>query len=388
MLNSTSISPRAARGGEPTVSTVSRLVKKIMTGKLRRRKPLAALICVALLMTMLGGCDDDDRNVIRPGNFPDVRGAWSGQYRVTGCSLSGAADPFFCSVVFAVDQSLILDLDLDQSGPDVFGVIAQGELLGDVDGVIDEVGILQLFGDIGDAADPLSTRIVAWQTGLVGDSLVGSWRFRVFDQGGSGFGTATVDASLKTFGSTVAKFFGCAARGSLTADGLVSGGLALGDCQLSASLFVEGLEDGQFFDVFTFRGSAGDSIDVVLSSANFDAFLLVADLEELVLGGDDDSGGGVNGTDAAVTLVFETSETLLLIVTSFSPGEVGGYSLSAALLGTSSPLMGGGSTGRIRVIGDPSVAGKAGAKVAPTVDPIRKAVIDKVSRPPAWPPRR
>ncbi len=357
-----------------------------MTGKLRRRKPLAALF--AFLALALVGCDDDDKVIVGPGTFPDVRGAWSGQYRVTGCSLSGAADPFFCSTVFAVDQSLILDLDLDQSGPDVFGVIAQGALLGDVDGAIDEVGILQLFGDIGDAADPLSTRIVAWQTGLVGDSLVGSWRFRVFDQSGSGFGTATVDASLKTFGSTVAKFFGCSARGTLTANGLVSGGLAVGDCQISASLFVEGLEDGQFFDVYTFSGSVGDSIDIVLSSPIFDAFLLVADLEEAVLGGDDDSGGGVNGTDAAVTLIFETTETLLLIVTSFAPGEVGSYSLSAALLGPASPLLGGESTGRVRVIGVTSVAAKASAKPALTVDPIRQALIEKVSRPPSWPPRR
>ncbi len=357
-----------------------------MTGELSWRKPLAALF--AFFAVALLGCDDDDRVIVGPGTFPDVRGAWSGQYRVTGCSLSGAADPFFCSVVFAVDQSLILDLDLDQRGPDVFGVAAQGELVGDVDGTIDEVGILQLFGDIGEAADPLSTRIVAWQTGLVGDSLVGSWRFTVFDQTASGFGRATVDASLKVLGSTVAKFFGCSAQRSLTANGLVSGGLAVGDCQISASLFVEGLDDGAFFDVYTFRGSVGDSIDVVLSSASFDAFLLVADLEEAVLGGDDDSGGGANGTDAAVTLIFETTETLLLIVTSFSPGEVGPYALSAALLGPTSPLMGGESTGRVRVIGNPSVAGKVAAKPALTVDPVRDAMKQKLTRPPVWPPRR
>ncbi len=387
MLNSTSSCLPDARGWESPVSTISRRVRTIMTVTPSRRKP-PVLFCVALLLAALSGCGDDDDVIIGPGAFPDVRGAWSGQYRVSGCSLSGAADPFLCSVLFAVDQSLILDLDLDQSGPDVFGVIAQGELVGDVDGKIDEVGIVRLFGDIGVAADPVSTRIVAWQTGLVGDSLVGSWRFNVFDQTDSGFGRATVDANLKVFGSTVAKFFGCPAARSLTADGLVSGGLAVGDCQISASLFVEGLDDGAFFDVYTFGGSAGDSIDVVLSSESFDAFLLVSDLEEVVLGWDDDSGGGTNGTDAAVTLVFETTETLLLIVTSFSPGEVGGYSLSAALLGPSSPLMGGAATGRVRVIGNPSVAGKVSAKPALTVDPIRQAVMDKVSRPTAWPPRR
>ncbi len=386
MLNSTYSSFPDTSGWEPSVRTAGSRFLDIMPVKPGRRTPLAFLFVAALLFASLVGCDDDDEVIVGPGVFPDVRGAWSGQYRVTGCSLSGAADPFFCSELFASDESLILDLDLDQSGADVFGVIAQGELIGDVDGTIDELGVVRLFGDVGEAGDPVFTSILAWQTGLVGDSLVGSWRFSAVDQTGSGFGRATVDATLKLFGPTVLKFFGCAAQRSLTADGLVSGSLNPGDCQIAASLFVEGLADGAFFDVYTITGSAGDSIDVVLRSTDFDAFLLVSDLEEGVLGGDDDSGGGPDGTDAAVTIIFDTAETLMLIATSFSPGEAGPYSLSATNLGPTSPLA-GAAPGVVRVIGRLENSGKATPAPASTVDPIRELLKQKLSRPTAWPRR-
>ncbi len=297
---------------------------------LTKRSVYPRLGILFAILLAAAGCDDDEP--FQPINVPDVSGFWSGQYRVASCSLSGASDPFFCDEVFSHGASLILELDLFQSGTWVGGEIAQGELLGEVEGAVDGDGVLRLEGVIGGPADEFSTTILAWQTGLVGDSLLGSWRFWIEDVAGGGFGAATVDASVRLYGPSVVKFFGCAAEGALGIDGEIGGTLADPDCQLATSMFVEGLEDGAYFDVYTLTGSAGDSIEVTLRSTVVDALLLIANLDEEVLGGDDDSGGGPGGTDAAVTVVFDGDDTVLVIATSFAPGEAGGYTLGAEQL--------------------------------------------------------
>ncbi|KPK80133.1 MAG: hypothetical protein AMS25_10055 [Gemmatimonas sp. SM23_52] len=290
---------------------------------LTRRRSCAFVFVLAVLVAVAAGCDEDE-GLIAPGDFPDVSGFWSGQYSVTGCTLSGASDPFFCADVFFTGASLIVEMDLDQAGPDVFGVIAQGKFLGDVEGVVNEDGVLWLDGVIGGIDEDVTTTILAWQTGLVYDSLLGSWRFLVEDNTGSGFGFATVDASLKLFGPSVLKFWGCAVEGTLTVDGSVGGSLAPGDCQL---------DDASYFDVYALTGSTGDSLEISLSSTSFDAYLLIRDVNEDSLGVDDDSGGGPGGTDAALTLVFEVDATVLVVANSFTPGESGPYVLSATRLG-------------------------------------------------------
>ncbi|NIN09886.1 MAG: hypothetical protein GTO61_00550, partial [Gemmatimonadales bacterium] len=83
--------------------------------------------------------------------------------------------------------------------------------------------------------------------------------------------------------------------------------------------------------MYALDGSAGESYVVTQRSTDLDAYLLVADLDEVVLGEDDDSGVGDNGTDAEITIVFDTDDTALVIATSFAPGETGEYTLTAAL---------------------------------------------------------
>jgi hypothetical protein len=312
---------------------------------------LVLLVCAG---GALSACGDDE--VFVPVNYPDAAGFWSGQYRVTGCSLSGAADPFFCDEVFFNGASLILELDLAQSGADLGGTIYQGALVGDVQGVVDLDGVVSLDGVIGGFDDDFATTILSWQAGLVGDSLLGSWRFWVEDNAGQGFGAATVDAGLTLYGPSVVKFFGCAAEDELEPDHQLSGALDATDCQLATGMYVEELEDGASFDAYTLTGAVGDSIEVTLRSEEFDAFMLVAYLDEEVFWWDDDSGGGTGGTDAAFTLVFDTPETVLLIASSYAPGEAGSYTLGAELLepppsaARAAPAEGGKSSG-VRVLG-------------------------------------
>lgn len=312
------------------------------------------LALVVSLLTAVSACDEDE--VFVPADYPNVRGFWSGQYRVSSCSLSGATDPFFCDEVFWNGASLILELDLDQSGPQVGGAIYQGELVGDVEGNVDLDGVVTLEGVIGGFGEDFTTTILAWQAGLVGDSLMGSWRFWVEDNTGQGFGAATVDASFALYGPSVVKFFGCAAEDELVLGGQMSAELAGSDCQLASGIYVPELEDGASFDLYTLTGGAGDSIEVTLRSEEFDAVMLVADLYEEFLGWDDDSGGGTGGTDAAVTIVFDAAETILLIATSYLPGEAGAYTLGGEVLLPSAPVALTGPAGRelgrgLRVIG-------------------------------------
>jgi hypothetical protein len=154
----------------------------------------------------------------------------------------------------------------------------------------------------------------------------------VEDNAGQGFGAATVDAGLTLYGPSVVKFFGCAEEGELGPDQQTSDGLDGTDCQLATGMYVDGMEDGASFDVYTFTGAVGDSIEITLRSEDFDAFMLVAYLDEEVFWWDDDSGVGTSGTDAAFTLVFDVSETVLLIASSYWPGETGAYTLGAELL--------------------------------------------------------
>ncbi len=342
------------------------------------RRRFLALGLVALLGAALASGCDDDEVIIGPGAFPDVSGTWAGQYRVTGCTLSGATDAFFCSELFSVNTSLILDLDLDQDGPDLFGTLAQGELLGDVFGSVDQLGVVRIEeGLLEDDEGLLASEVNAWQTGLVGDSLQGSWRFFIEDLQNQGFGGATVDASIKMFGPSVAQFFGCASAGNLTPNGQISEELRSGDCQLTGSLFDDQLADETYFDVYALTGAAGDSLEVTLRSAAIDAVLLVADLDEVVLGWDDDI--SVDERDAALTIVFGAAETLLLIATSYEPGETGPYTLQAVREGVVPVAQ---LAPRARVLGQVgSLKAAERAATAVPADPYREALRQKLIRP-------
>jgi hypothetical protein len=265
--------------------------------------------------------------VTEPG-FPDVRGDWAGQYQASSCVLEGATDPLFCDDIFFDGSSLIVWLELDQLGERLGAELAQGSVSGFVVGTMSADSALELSGAIGGSEIGGQTTIVDWDTQWFGDSIVGTWQFLAEDLSNSGFGTATVTANIKLLAPGVPQFFGCLAEAELTVGVDTDAALGAGDCQL---------DDASYFDAYLLSGAAGDSLEIVMRSTSVDAFLLVADLDETVVGSDDDS-GGPGATDAAITVVFDADGSALVIA-----GETGAYTLSATLLGQAGPGAGASS---------------------------------------------
>lgn len=88
------------------------------------------------------------------------------------------------------------------------------------------------------------------------------------------------------------------------------------------------LDDGTFYDVFTFLGEPNTTVDILLTSEDFDAFLLLGtfvDSEFTQLESDDDSGGG---TDSKITYRIPDSGIYVIRVNTLGEGETGSYRLS------------------------------------------------------------
>ena len=87
------------------------------------------------------------------------------------------------------------------------------------------------------------------------------------------------------------------------------------------------LDDGSFYDVWTYPGQAGEQIAIELISHAFDAYLLVTDPVGDVIAEDDD--GGV-GTSSSVSLGLELDGSYLIIANTVGAEEVGAYTLTVA----------------------------------------------------------
>ncbi len=88
------------------------------------------------------------------------------------------------------------------------------------------------------------------------------------------------------------------------------------------------LDDGTYYDVYTLTGVPNTTVDILLASVDFDAYLLLSsfsDQELTQLESDDDSGGG---TDAKITYRIPDSGVYVIRVNTLSEGESGFYVLS------------------------------------------------------------
>jgi len=165
-------------------------------------------------------------------------------------------------------------------------------------------------------ATDVETEITSWQMQLLGDSLVGGWTFETRNPQNLTFGTATVTANLKVVGPDVPTFSSCPVARTLPQNWLQDAQLGAGDCQIHPA--------GTYVDVYALAVAAGDRLSIELLSDEFSTSLIVADVEEVVLGSD--GGAGVN--TAQVLLEAVVDETWLLIVTTCVEGESGPYRLS------------------------------------------------------------
>lgn len=103
------------------------------------------------------------------------------------------------------------------------------------------------------------------------------------------------------------------------------GGLALGDT-VAAALGTGGcIEDGYYRHAWTFAIGAESTVQFDLASAQFDAWLVLADDAGQLIAESDDFG---DGTDSRIVQALAAG-TYRLLVTSYDPLETGGYTLSA-----------------------------------------------------------
>lgn len=303
----------------------------------RNSKRLLGLTIPAVILISLTACGDDTPS--GPGDFPDVRGTWTGQYSTVDCQQLTGSDPFFCDEVFYIGRSLVLEVTLDQSNGNVSGVAVQGGLAGEVRGTVDMSGVVTLSGELGVNADA-STTITDWQTVLMGDSLVGVWAFEVEDNTGSGFGTAAIDTDVTLVDPTVVPtFLDCPPEASVSLTDQVDGTLGPGDCQIEELDQNNDPIGESYFDLFAVDVVAGDQLEVTLFSRDFGPFLMVVDSEERLLGFD----GSATDSIASVALEAVEPETWLIAANSTLVGEEGDYSL------TTEELSGGVTASGVRL---------------------------------------
>ena len=108
----------------------------------------------------------------------------------------------------------------------------------------------------------------------------------------------------------------------------------------------ERLEDGSHFDEWLYRATADEELEISVRSDSFDTYLMVLEGESGMglLAADDDGGGDLN---SAVTVRFPTDGAYSIVVTSYSPDELGDYSLVLRRpdsSGSTTPVLMAGST--------------------------------------------
>jgi hypothetical protein len=111
---------------------------------------------------------------------------------------------------------------------------------------------------------------------------------------------------------------------SISTGQTVTGALASGDCRLPA--------DSSFIDVYTFTGTAGQTVGVTMTSTDFDAYLFILDKDGKELDEDDNGGGGSNAHlpsgKRTFTGVLPANGTYTIYANSALTGKVGAYTLA------------------------------------------------------------
>jgi hypothetical protein len=125
------------------------------------------------------------------------------------------------------------------------------------------------------------------------------------------------------------------AGGTLTSGRSVRGELAAGDAQLGS---------GEFYDVFTFQGTSGQSASIDMVSAGaIDPYLVVVFPSGRQAENDD---FGPNDRNSRISLALPETGEYRVMCTSYAPGETGAYDVGF-LLAEGSPVDPGPSIGTV-----------------------------------------
>jgi uncharacterized protein (TIGR03437 family) len=102
----------------------------------------------------------------------------------------------------------------------------------------------------------------------------------------------------------------------------VNGALSSTDCNNATT--------GRYFDLYSFSATAGQQIAILLTSTQYDTYLVLLDANGNLIAEDDDGGGGTNSRIPADSgyLSLTASGTYTVIVSSFDEGALGNYTLS------------------------------------------------------------
>lgn len=112
--------------------------------------------------------------------------------------------------------------------------------------------------------------------------------------------------------------------------------LSYGTTTSGATIAPEDLQTSaaDLLDAYWFTGTAGDVVQIRMTSTAFDSFLILnAETGDLV-NFDDNNGGGPQGRDSLLTQTLRRSGIYIIIATPFEPNRTGAYTLSINRLNT------------------------------------------------------
>ena len=92
------------------------------------------------------------------------------------------------------------------------------------------------------------------------------------------------------------------------------------------------LSDGSHYHLYEYRGSAGDRLEIIMRSDDFDTYLAGGPLEGGDIDGQDSDDDGAGGTDSRLTVTVGPSGVYGIRANSLSEGETGVYTLTVELL--------------------------------------------------------
>ncbi len=104
------------------------------------------------------------------------------------------------------------------------------------------------------------------------------------------------------------------------------------------------LEDGSHYDIWNYRGRAGERITITLRSSDFDADLAFGKMNGGQCGDDcenDDDGAG--GTDSRVTVTLSSAGTYQIRANTLEGGETGAYTLEVQAAAPAPPVRSSGN---------------------------------------------